>query len=287
MNRYYSSGSGRFVSVDPSTSSIKLKSPQSWNRYAYIAGDPVNGNDPSGLYVSDCDWSGSSFNATAAAAVLDGGGGNLASYTPCQGAVFSGQLAQISSAFEAGYDSYVAAVFAAAAANHNWTADPTCVQSAIDAAASGALGVDLASLNYATASVQIAGTDDGNGGTYGETELNLTGVNIALLISDLCAANFYSNGQCQNNNTWLVGSPHAAPTGPNIPAGTVFTGNFRSPGLTSSVQVNTAPNGVVQIDVDPYNPAAYPILGLLLHGGLQVLPNKIAGTDNTYGCVAN
>jgi hypothetical protein len=43
--------------------------------------------------------------------------------------------------------------------------------------------------------------------------------------------------------------------------------------------------GQIQIDVDPYNPAAYPILGAILHGVLQVLPNKITGGDNTYGCV--
>jgi len=30
--------------------------------------------------------------------------------------------------------------------------------------------------------------------------------------------------------------------------------------------------------------AQSPILGLILHGVLQVLPNKISGGDNTYGC---
>jgi len=49
MNRYYSSSWGRFVTPDPSPSSIDLRTPQSWNRYAYAVEDPVNGNDPSGL----------------------------------------------------------------------------------------------------------------------------------------------------------------------------------------------------------------------------------------------
>jgi RHS repeat-associated protein len=48
-NRYYSNGSGRFMTPDPATSSASPQDPQSWNRYAYVIGDPVNRNDPSGL----------------------------------------------------------------------------------------------------------------------------------------------------------------------------------------------------------------------------------------------
>jgi RHS repeat-associated protein len=47
MNRYYSSGSGRFMTVDPSLSSA-ARNPQDWNRYAYSGNDPVNYVDPSG-----------------------------------------------------------------------------------------------------------------------------------------------------------------------------------------------------------------------------------------------
>jgi RHS repeat-associated protein len=49
--RYYSSQHGRFLTPDPYTSSSGLGSPQSSNRYAYVAGDPVNRMDPRGL-----DW---------------------------------------------------------------------------------------------------------------------------------------------------------------------------------------------------------------------------------------
>jgi hypothetical protein len=49
MNRYYSSQWGRFLSPDPYGGSVKLGSPQTWNRYAYVNGDPINGNDPFGL----------------------------------------------------------------------------------------------------------------------------------------------------------------------------------------------------------------------------------------------
>ncbi len=48
-NRYYSNAYGRFMTPDPSASSQDPKTPQSWNRYPYVLGDPVNSNDPTGL----------------------------------------------------------------------------------------------------------------------------------------------------------------------------------------------------------------------------------------------
>jgi RHS repeat-associated protein len=54
--RMYASTYGRFNTPDPFGGSAKLGNPGSWNRYAYALGDPVNGNDPSGLDY--CDSSG-------------------------------------------------------------------------------------------------------------------------------------------------------------------------------------------------------------------------------------
>ena len=47
-NRYYSNAYGRFMTPDPYTNSGRLNDPQSWNRYAYTRGDPVNRVDPNG-----------------------------------------------------------------------------------------------------------------------------------------------------------------------------------------------------------------------------------------------
>jgi RHS repeat-associated protein len=51
-NRYYSNAYGRFMTPDPyqqtAISPSDPKNPQSWNRYAYVIGDPINSNDPSG-----------------------------------------------------------------------------------------------------------------------------------------------------------------------------------------------------------------------------------------------
>jgi len=55
--RYYSSRSGRFLTADPYRASAALTNPQTWNRYAYVAGDPVNFVDPWGLIIEKVEWS--------------------------------------------------------------------------------------------------------------------------------------------------------------------------------------------------------------------------------------
>ncbi len=57
-NRYYSNQYGRFMTPDPSWRSIDRTSPQTWNRYAYVLGDPVNSNDPTGLAIDLNDGDG-------------------------------------------------------------------------------------------------------------------------------------------------------------------------------------------------------------------------------------
>ena len=47
--RYYSPGSGRFLTSDPYLASGGASSPGTWNRFAYVSGDPVNKFDPEGL----------------------------------------------------------------------------------------------------------------------------------------------------------------------------------------------------------------------------------------------
>ncbi len=82
---------GRFTSPDPSATSAKLSDPGSWNRYAYVGGDPISRMDPSGLcseymgQLSDDD---------------DEGLGDLLYSGPCQfdpvsGAVITSQVEEV------------------------------------------------------------------------------------------------------------------------------------------------------------------------------------------------
>jgi len=52
QNRYFAASQGRFTSADPSRGRIAGK-PQSWNKYSYVTGDPINRYDPSGLLEAD------------------------------------------------------------------------------------------------------------------------------------------------------------------------------------------------------------------------------------------
>ena len=47
--RYYANMQGRFTSPDPFAGSMKLRNPQSFNRYTYVRNNPVKLVDPSGL----------------------------------------------------------------------------------------------------------------------------------------------------------------------------------------------------------------------------------------------
>jgi RHS repeat-associated protein len=58
--RYYAVGTGRFGTADPSKGS-SAADPGSWNKYAYVGGDPVNFLDSHGTNRAptyDCHWTG-------------------------------------------------------------------------------------------------------------------------------------------------------------------------------------------------------------------------------------
>lgn len=83
-NRYYSNAYGRFMTPDPYTNSGRLTDPQSWNRYAYTRGDPVNRIDPIG--DEDCTPSeGSDFCVTGTSTGEDDGVPPDADYDPANG----------------------------------------------------------------------------------------------------------------------------------------------------------------------------------------------------------
>jgi RHS repeat-associated protein len=50
--RYYAVGMGRFNVPDPSTG-VRATNPATWNKYAYVIGDPINFSDRRGLFYSN------------------------------------------------------------------------------------------------------------------------------------------------------------------------------------------------------------------------------------------
>jgi RHS repeat-associated protein len=78
--RYHQPGAGRFITPDAAPSA-SAADPGSWNRYAYVGGDPVNRVDPSGLNdeppTFSIDVYESIVDVTAASdpVVFSGGGG--------------------------------------------------------------------------------------------------------------------------------------------------------------------------------------------------------------------
>lgn len=49
LARYYEAPLGRFMSPDPATPNVRLRTPQTWNRYGYTDNNPIDAFDPDGL----------------------------------------------------------------------------------------------------------------------------------------------------------------------------------------------------------------------------------------------
>jgi RHS repeat-associated protein len=76
QNRYYANTLGRFTSPDPYKASGGPADPQSWNKYSYVQGDPINYSDGSGLLAGKvvCDAQFSAAYCSEFDFLADGGG---------------------------------------------------------------------------------------------------------------------------------------------------------------------------------------------------------------------
>lgn len=265
--RYYGVGTSRFKSPDAFAGSARPADPGTWNRYTYGGSDPINRIDPSGNDF--CDIYGfcvTDFECQIYG--IDPFTCSPANYVPTGGA-----FAYDASAGGASY----LQLSSAAPSPLGPPAPPPNSDCVGDAISSAAVAIVLDLSSFTLTGVQIAGTPDGNGGVYAETELNFSGAFwfVEWLQDQMCGMSFATNLSCPGGggNDSLVGNPHPG-----------YQGNFRSPGLTNSVQVNTSVSSrMIQIDIDPFNPSDG-LLGTMLHLFAQVVPNQLNGTDNTYGC---
>ena len=268
-HRYHSPGTGRFMTPDPymatASGAADPTNPGSWNRYAYVNGDPINYFDPTGTIAycvtgdgctappdtdpcfgadSNC-YAGGGSEGSDQDAVSPGGGVWGNPQNPCNfNSLGANQQGMLTPGNWVNYSAQQQQLF---------------MDITTDAAS---IGLSLAGLSVQ--SITIA-RQNGN-----QTELNLSG-NVAALIDWL-------NGVGSGTFTSSAQDPMVGP------AHSGFTGNYRQNGMTWSMQVETAVTDVqtgqgnVQIDIDPYNPSDG-LFGMFGHGVLQWLPNKITKSD--------
>jgi RHS repeat-associated protein len=86
--RQHSQAQGRWLVPDPAgLAAVDLTNPQTWNRYAYVANNPLNKVDPKGLFIKDCMWEYCPANFGAG-----GPGGYYGGGTTAPGIIFGGPL---------------------------------------------------------------------------------------------------------------------------------------------------------------------------------------------------
>ncbi len=213
VNRYYSSVTGRFMTVDPHGGSAVAGNPQSWNRYGYGLGDPVNGNDPTGLddAADVSDW----FSNFLSGLGVGGAGGSTDGYgatTPYDvGAVFNAiGSATAPSDGPTTYD--VGAVFTATGTATNADSDSSS-NSSPTTVSSGGVGRTTVSSGGVGPSDQWPFNGNLIPGTYPQDGVCTTGplsgpMNSNPLVLACCQAHdkCYAQHQC-NASSWLPVNP--------------------------------------------------------------------------------
>jgi RHS repeat-associated protein len=216
--RYYNSGTGRFLSVDPGGSNAG--DPGSLNRYAYVQGDPVNFVDPRGLNRLLCDVYSDS-GGCVGPAVAPGGAGFVWMYVPNSNG--DGMTYEETPTFSAPVGSGITSGIGVSGGNPSWMQETLLGAAAIAENAlagrecSGLFGgsVDPASEMAAL----VAGTVAGSSITYGDlgapsggsvTAATTVGILGSQLISGVVTSVFAGATITINDNLsapWLGGYP--------------------------------------------------------------------------------
>jgi RHS repeat-associated protein len=187
--RFYASTYGRFNTADPAQSSADPNNPGSWNRYGYTLGDPVNGNDPTGLCdvviagiaqnsVNATDVQNYASNNNAISVYPYSGDSDASGVASSISSAFSGIIQVATQAFGANSSTFAAVEGLAEAAQDGNPINVTTF--------SGGAGAFTTAVNFLNA----------NGGS------GITGlINNITYVAPGMAGNLYNNG----NVTWVQG----------------------------------------------------------------------------------
>jgi RHS repeat-associated protein len=265
--RYYDRLSGRFLTADPYMASGGPGEPGSWNRYAYVQGDPVNSFDPEGLvaaqasrdFIEQCMgrvpmwFTGTSAQLPPGCSQFLGQEG-LRSSGPRPGDLRDKAAARQDCLAEAGVN--MNAAQKALLGDMSWSNLTPFQQAAFlnFTANAAATGVDLSGFTVSSLAQDRVVLGVARGANTREFLGTLEG-----------NANFVSRATDP-----LVGAPHEG-----------YSHNFRQGVARYSMQINVSETSI-EIDIDLYNPAMglAPLVG---HGVLEVLPNSVLNSrTNPY-----
>jgi RHS repeat-associated protein len=273
-NRYYNNAYGRFMTPDPYTASGGPADPQSWNRYSYVEGDPVNGIDPTGQFVQNpCalwgveSWACSPFNGMWQNPGTPGPSfAYYCAFDPGCMAQFAQQAPALPSCSQL-------------TSQKGWTQTQMADFLTIYSDASR---IGLNFIYFTVVGMHVAGQPPLAGVPTSQTELVMTGNQSALtaLLSSMCTTSGYSGANPGCFAPAGFDPLHAGTPGNQI--------NFRQNTATNSMQITgSQANGVwtLTVDIDPNNPMSG-IWGALGHSA-NVISNFFEGNDTNYSSVAN
>lgn len=303
--RYFGSTLGRFTSPDPGNAGANPSDPQTWNAYAYVRNNPLNGVDPTGREKMLIDplesdlWSGSGINSGGLSSLCgtpglcEPGGGLSFLYSP--------GLNDLSNASEQQYAQGVAqtedAAATAKAANQALAAGNPVVASFLAAGNSNVAAVPVApstpdpTYNAFAVAAAMLGIDPNS---TVQVLAQQRGVATAVQLSPLGSTNPYQAGDLSMSlNDIGTEDPSAISTlfhGSGNPSWYVggATNTTHVVDIATPSQEADNPFQVgLQFHVDAYNPTAS-VVTLFQHFFSEVIPGHgIVGQPGQFLCSVN
>jgi RHS repeat-associated protein len=266
--RYYNAGMGRFWSPDPG--GMKTAHPAnatSWNRYAYLNGDPVNSSDPSGL-DGVCGPNGT---------WMGEGCYNYSSQSSDINEAYNQYVTTLASTIGWVSGEDPVSILQAAAQNFSPPNTP-CEQSVVTNTIltdAKNVGLNLSGYDLSGAVASIAGQTSGvlGSGTDSMTELivNPSDPSTAQASFDALVASLGSSFTYAGYDPLHPGYQYS----------------YRQNVGQYSMQISYNPTTYsLSIDIDPWNPQYGDLMSFLGHVD-SVISNTLTGGDTNYQSVAN
>ena len=274
--RYHQPGVGRFMTTDPDSGSAKANDPGSWNRYAYVAGDPVNDTDPSGLMMTvNCDGCGGGDASY-------GFGGDIGPLYTIDGLAANSDVA--TSMLNSGFATQCPNNFCSGFASDGYGTTFVQFQASAGTGPQGYVGLtDTAVTPTSAEQTQAQEQLIMNQATAFLSSLPLNSQQVSAIISDLTLGPMvggHLNLQVtQDNFDQAVGDPTLAAllwNAASSPFGIDLGTGLRGSSFVDALHMNVV-DGIINFHIDTFNNSALFPLGSLLHGSFDFTLGRIPG----------